>query len=157
MKVKQSFLSLILVALVVVATNSYASSYEAFNDTYRISTEDVAVSSKDVAKCWNIVYGDSSRPVKVFLKQTKNGDEYTVRSSYFEVKYVNGAKGFGVRELRGSEQKVPADLNYKVLNNVNLNSQKIISGAKVADGQVLEMIADFLPELINDEFKTILN
>jgi len=157
MKTKHILSSLILVVMVVVATNLYASSIEAFNDDYKIYSEEIAVSTKDAVKCWNIVYGESGRPVRVCLKQTKRGDEYTVRTGYFEVKYVNGAEGFGVRELRGSEQKVPTDLNYKVLNSVSLNRQKIISGSKLADDQVLEMIASFLPELINDQFKTILN
>ena len=157
MKTKHILSSLILVVMVAVATNLYASSFEAFNDNYKISPEEIAVPSKDVAKCWSIIYGESNRPVKVTLKQTKNGDEYIVRSGYFEVKYVNGDKGFGVREVRGADQKVPTDLNYKVLNSVSLNSQKIISGSKVADDQVLEMIASFLPELINKEYKTILN
>ena len=157
MKTKHILLSVMFVALVLVVTNSYASSGEAFIDNYKISSEEVVVPGKDVAKSWNIVYGDSGRPVKVFLKQTKSGDEYIVRSGYFEVKYVNGTKGFGVREVKGSEQLVPTDLNYKVLSSVNLNSQKIISGSKIADDQVLEMIASYLPELINDQFKNILN
>jgi RNAse (barnase) inhibitor barstar len=157
MKTTRIFFSLILVALTVLATNSYASSNEAFNDNYKISTVDVAAQNADAAKCWDIVYGDSNRPVKVFLKETKKGDEYIVRTNYFEVKYVNGAKGFGVRELSGSEQRVPADLNYKVINLNNLNNQKIISGTKVADNDVLEMIASFLPELVNEQYKTILN
>lgn len=157
MKTTRIILSLVLVALTTIATNLYASSNEAFNDNYRISTVDVSAQSADVAQCWDIVYGDSSRPVKVFLKQTKKGDEYIVRTNYFEVKYVNGAKGFGVRELAGSEVRVPADLNYKVLDLINLNNQKVISASKLAEDQVLETIASFLPELINDQYKTILN
>lgn len=157
MKTKHILSGLILVVVTVVATNLYASSLEAFNDTYKISSEEIAVPGKDVAKCWNIVYGESNVPVKVYLNRTKSGDEYTVRTSYFEVKYVNGARGFGVCELKGIEQQVPADLNYKVLNSVSLNNQKIISGSKVADHQVLDLIAGFLPELINEQFKSILN
>lgn len=157
MKTTRIFLSLVLVALTSLATNSYASANEAFNDDYKISAIDVADQNADVAQCWDIVYGDSSRAVKVFLRQTKKGDEYIVRTNYFEVKYVNGAKGFGVREVSGSEVRIPADLNSKVLNLTNFNGQKIISATKIAQDQVLETIASFLPELINDQYKTILN
>ncbi|WP_372774670.1 hypothetical protein [Mangrovibacterium sp.] len=157
MKANQIIFTVIFVLSSVLGANLYASSLGAFNDTFKISADATAVSSKNVAKSWNIVYGDSNRPVRVFLKQTKSGDEYIVRCGYFEVKYVNGSKGFGVREIHGSDQTVPADLNYKVLNSIKLNSQKIISGSKIEDAQVLEMIASFLPELVNDEFKNILN
>ncbi len=157
MKTKRIILSFILVVSTVLTTKLYASNFEAFIDTYKISSEEVAVPTKDVAKTWNIVYGESSRPVKVLLKQTKNGDEYVVRSNYFEVKYVNGEKGFGARELRYSEQAIPEDLNSKVLNSTRLNNQKVISQTKVEDQHVLEVIASFLPDLVNDEYKDILN
>lgn len=157
MKTTRIFFSLVFVALTVFATNSYASSNEAFNDNYKISIAEVAEQNADAPQCWNIVYGDSNRPVKVFLKETKKGQEYIVRTNYFEVKYVNSAKGFGVRAISGSEQRVPADLNSKVLNTISMNGQKVISGSVLPEEQVLETIASFLPELINDQYKTILN
>lgn len=157
MKTRIILFSLILGALNLLASYSYASGDEAFNNNYKISADEAVATSKDIAKSWSIVYGESKRPVTVTLKQTKTGDEYTVRNSYFEVKYVNGPKGFGVREVRGTEQRVPADLNFKVLNSSKLNNQRIISGAKIEDQKVVDMIASFLPELINDEFKNILN
>ncbi len=40
MKTKKFILSLV-VALVLVVTNTYASSIEAFNDSYKISSEEV--------------------------------------------------------------------------------------------------------------------
>lgn len=141
----------------LLASNSYASDNEVFNDNYKISIDAIAVSGANVAQSWNIVYGESNRPVTVTLKRSKAGDEYLVRSSYFEVRYVNGPKGFGVREVRGADQRVPAELNFKVLNSSSLNNQYLISGAKVEDQKVVDMIASFLPDLINDEFKNILN
>lgn len=156
MKTQKLVLSLV-VALVMVVANTYASSLEAFNDSYKISAEEIAVADANVVSGWNIVYGESSRPVKVTMQQTKAGDEYLVRCGYFEVKYVNGAKGFGVREMRAKEQLVPVELNAKVLDAAQINTQKIISGTKIEDAQVLDMIASFLPDLINDEYKNILN
>jgi len=157
MKTKIFLLSLILGAMSLLASNSYASDDEVFNDNYKISTDAVAVAGANATQSWSIVYGESKRPVTVTLKRSKAGDEYLVRNSYFEVRYVNGPKGFGVREVRGTDQRVPADLNFKVLNSSSLNNQRLISGAKIEDQKVVEMIASFLPELINDEFKNILN
>lgn len=157
MKTRNTLFSLFLGAITLLASNLYAADFGAFNDNYKISPDAVAVQGKDIAKSWTIVYGESSRPVTVILKQTKSGDEYIVRNNYFEVKYVNGAKGFGVREVRGTDTRVPADLNLKVLNSSQMNSQRIISPAKVDDQHVVEMIATYLPDLINDEFKNILN
>ncbi|MFV0377208.1 MAG: hypothetical protein ACK5JD_07890 [Mangrovibacterium sp.] len=157
MKTKIFLLSVVLGTMGLLASNSYASDAEVFNENYKILTDATAVSGKNAAQSWNIVYGESKRPVTVTLKQTKAGDEYVVRNNYFEVKYVNSAKGFGVREVRGIDQRVPADLNFKVLNSLQLNNQRIISGTKIEDQNVVDMIASFLPELINDEFKNILN
>jgi len=157
MKAKQFLLSVVLVAAAALFTNLYASTTEVFNDSYKVSSEATTVVGKDIAKTWSIVYGDSKRPVTVLLKQSKYGDEYIVRTNYFEVKYVNGAKGFGVKAVNASEQTVPLELNYKVLSSESLNRQKVISGTKLEDGQVIDMIASFLPELINGQFKNILN
>ena len=149
--------SLLFVALVAISSAGFAHQGETFVDDYKISPKTDFVPGTDFQQSWNITYGDSNRPVQVLFKETKGGQEYIVRTSYFEVKYVNSDHGFGVRPLKLSEQRVPADLNFKVLNAQQLNSQKIISGNMVSSDQVLEMIADFLPELINDEYKNILN
>jgi len=157
MKSKIRFFSLLFVALVAISSAVYAYGGEAFVDNYKISPKEDFVPGKAFQKSWEITYGESSRPVQVLLKETRNGEEYIIRTNYFEVKYVNSEKGFGVRQLNPGEQIVPADLNLKVLNSRMLNNQKVISGSKIASDQILETIASYLPELINEEYQNILN
>ncbi len=148
---------LMFTALMAVTTMSFAHSGESFNDDYKISSKENFVPGASFNQSWEITYGGSGRPVQVLLKTTKTGDEYLVRTGYFEVKYVNGEKGFGVREVKSSEQVVPADLNAKVLNAASMNTQKVISSTKVSSDQVLDMIASYLPDLINENYRNILN
>ncbi|MGD9931813.1 MAG: hypothetical protein AB7U05_17475 [Mangrovibacterium sp.] len=154
---KQRIVSLLFIALIAISSSVFAHQGGAFVDDYKISPKVDFVPGVEFQQSWNITYGESSRPVQVLYKETKTGEEYIVRTSYFEVKYVNSDRGFGVKPLKLSEQQVPADLNMKVLNSNGLNNQKIISGNKVAREQVLEMIASYLPELINGEYQSILN
>jgi len=52
---------------------------------------------------------------------------------------------------------VSENLNTAVLNQDRINSQKCISGEAIGTDKVLEMIASYLPDLINEQYKTILN
>ena len=108
--------SLLFVALVAISSAGFARQGGTFVDDYKISPKTDFVPGTDFQQSWNITYGDSNRPVQVLFKETKSGQEYIVRTSYFEVKYVNSDRGFGVRPLKLAEQRVPADLNFKVLN-----------------------------------------
>lgn len=157
MKSKNTMFSLLFVALMAITTTGFAHGSEAFIDDYKISPKENFVPGTTFQQSWEITYGESGRPVQVLLKETKNGEEYVIRTGYFEVKYVNSEKGFGVRELKAGEQVVPAGLNSKVLNQSMMNNQKVISSTKVAGDQVLDMIASYLPELINENYQNILN
>ena len=130
---------------------------ESFNSNYKISPDLNFSPTSDFQKSWVIAYGESTSPVHVFLKETKKGQEYVVRTSYFEVKYVNGTQGFGVKMLNGSESTVNESLNAAVLNLVGINNQKHITNEAIGNDKVLDMIASFLPDLINEQYSSILN
>jgi hypothetical protein len=157
MKLRNRIFNLLVIALTAVTSVSFAHGNEAFNDDYKISPKEDLIPGTAFRKSWEITYGESGRPVQVLLKETKSGEEYIIRTNYFEVKYVNSEKGFGVRELKPAEQIVPADLNMKVLNVSMMNNQKVISPTRVTDNEVLDLIAGYLPELINAEYRSILN
>ncbi len=157
MKSRNSIFCLVLIALMAITGTGFSYTTEAFRDDYKISAREDLVPGTTFQKSWEITYGDAGRPVQVLLKETKTGNEYIIRTGYFEVKYVNSEKGFGARTLRPGEQLVPSDLNTKVLNDVMLNNQKVISATRLADAEVLDMIASYLPELINENYRSILN
>ena len=157
MKRKKLIINFLLVALLAGSLNVFAGGENNFIDEYKISPKENFEASKLFQQSWEITYGESKRPVQILLKETKNGDEYIVRTGYFEVKYVNTEKGFGARAIRTSDLIVPESLNDQVVNSAQMSAQRIISMSRVDREKALKLIAGFLPELINDQYKNILN
>ncbi len=157
MKKRNLFVYAILVVFTMISINAWAGNEESFNSNYKISPDLNFSPNSDFQKSWEIAYGESKTPVHVFMKETKKGQEYLVRTKYFEVKYINGSQGFGVKLLNGSESEVSESLNAAVLNQIQLNNQKCISGEAIGNDKVLEMIASYLPDLINEQYNSILN
>ena len=153
MKKRNLFVHVMLVVFTLISINVWASNEESF----KISPDLNFSPNSDFQKSWVIAYGESKTPVHVFLKETKKGQEYLVRTKYFEVKYVNGKQGFGVRMLSGSEGTVADNLNATVLNEAQLTSQKCISIEAIGSDKVLEIIASYLPDLLNEQYNSILN
>lgn len=141
----------------MISTNLWAGNSGASDVIFKISPDLNFSPASGYNKCWQIAYGESTVPVHVFLKETKKGQEYIVRTKYFEVKYVNGAQGFGVKMLNGSESTISESLNEAVLNQTAVTSQKCISSEAIEGEKVLEMIANYLPDLIKEQYSSILN
>lgn len=157
MKTKNLFVQAMLVVFTLISITAWAGNEESFNSSYKISPDLNFTPAAGFQKSWEISYGDSKTPVHVFLKETKKGQEYVVRTSYFEVKYVNGDKGFGVKLLGATESKVNENLNAAVLNTKQMEVQKCISASAISEEKVLDMIASYLPDLINEQYNNILN
>lgn len=157
MKRKNRIISFLFVALFVSSLSVFAGEETTFVDDYKISSKEDFEPSKVFQQSWEITYGESKRPVEVLLKETKKGEEYIIRTNYFEVKYVNSDKGFGVRPMKVSDLVVPESLNAQVINQEQLANQKIISLSQVDREKALALIAGFLPELVNEKYRNILN
>jgi hypothetical protein len=157
MKRKNGFVHVMLVVFTLISINVWAGNAESFNSNYKISPDLNFTPNSDFQKSWEIAYGESKTPVHVFMKETKNGQEYLVRTGYFEVKYINGRNGFGAKMVKASESTVSESLNATVLNAAAINNQKCISNVAISDDQVLEMIASYLPDLIMEKYSSILN
>ena len=157
MKKRNLFVHVMLVVFTLISINVWAGNEDSLNSIYKISPDLNFSPSSGFQKSWEIAYGESKTPVHVFMKETKKGQEYLVRTKYFEVKYVNGSTGFGVRMVNSSESTVNEALNTAVLNLIRVNGQKCISAEAIGNDQVLEMIASYLPDLINEQYNSILN
>lgn len=157
MKRNNRIIGFLFVALFVCSLSVMASGKSTFVDDYKISSKENFEPSKTYQQSWEITYGESKRPVQVLLRETKKGEEYIIRTNYFEVKYVNTERGFGARSMKTGEMIVPENLNAQVINSNQLNSQEIISMSRVDREKALGLIAGFLPELVNDQYKNILN
>jgi hypothetical protein len=154
---KKLFVHVLLVVFTLISINVWAGNDESMNSTYKISPDLNFNPTSNFQKSWEIAYGEAKTPVHVYLKETKKGQEYIVRTKYFEVKYVNGSNGFGARTISASEITVNETLNAAVVNAKKMESQKCISSDAIAEERVLEMIASYLPDLINEQYNSILN
>ncbi len=157
MKKNNLFFNVLIAVFMMISANLWAGNEGSFNAEYRISPVQNFQTSSAFQKSWDITYGESKTPVQVFLKETKKGNEYIVRTKYFEVKYVNSEKGFGAKLLNSSESTVTADLNSSVINSNQLANQRVLNPGKITEEQALDLIASYLPDLINDQYKHILN
>jgi hypothetical protein len=157
MKKRNLFVHIMLVVFTLISINALAENEGPVDSNYKISPDLNFNTTSGYQKCWEIAYGEAKNPVHVFMKETKKGQEYLVRSSYFEVKYVNGTQGFGARLVTGKESTVSEPLNEAVLNQIQLGRQNNINSKSIGDDQILGMIASYLPDLINVQYNSILN
>lgn len=112
---------------------------------------------KNVQAIWTLSYSNDETPVTVVKRKTLEGIEYTVQTSFFAVSYVANVNGFGVKETRAAWCNVPKKINNAVISKKELANQKIITPKKVDDKQALALIANYLPDLINDGYTHLLN
>ena len=157
MKTKNLFVHAMMIVFTLISINVWAGNDGSSAVNFKISPDLNFAPNSGFQKSWEIAYGESKTPVRVYLKETKKGQEYLVRTKYFEVKYVNGKNGFGVQLVNPSEATVSETLNSAVINETQLNGQKCISSEAIGENQVLETIGSYLPDLINEQYSSILN
>ncbi len=153
-------LNLVAVAVLIFVgvTVSNASNTIKQTDSFTIvANDDVALNNVPFQKSWTIAYGDAGKNVVVLKRSTKKGEEYLVRNEFFEVRYLNTEKGFGVRLVRNADSKVDFTINNLVLNESMMAQQSMIWSEKLSEQKALEYIADFVPALLNENYKHLLN
>ena len=154
---KLSVLASVLICLVFVSVNALATGFRSEFKDYKIKTIDDVNVGKDVKAIWSISYSNNETPVTVIKRKTQDGAEYAVYSKYFEVSYLSSAKGFGTKLLKKSKSSVPAKINNAIINMKELKKQEILTPNSVNDEQALELIASYLPFLLNEGYTHLLN
>jgi hypothetical protein len=148
----------VVVLIFVGVTVSNASNTIKQTDSFTIvANDDVALNNVPFQKSWTIAYGDAGKNVVVLKRTTKKGEEYLVRNEFFEVRYLNTEKGFGVRLVRNADSKVDYTINSLVLNEAMMAQQSLIWSEMLTEQKALEYIADFVPTLLNENYKHLLN
>lgn len=105
---------------------------------------------------WNLKYSESENPIRITMEEKNGIKEYTVRSKFFEVAYVITKSGFGARLVKPGKAQVPAQILLQVINQEALKNQKVISDSQIDNATALNLIASYLPDLINSNYKYIL-
>jgi predicted metal-dependent enzyme (double-stranded beta helix superfamily) len=145
------------VCFLFVSVIATASGYRTgFND-YQIEAVENVNLGKDIDKVWNLSYNGSDKPVTVVKRNTSDGVAYVVNNPFFEVCYTNSAKGFGVKTVKRAWSSVPREICSVVLNADEMKKQGIITPNRVDDEQALGLIANYLPELLNENYTHLLN
>lgn len=147
----------VIICLFFVSVTALATGLRSEFKEYKIKAiEDVNV-GKDVEAMWLISYSSNETPVTVIKRKTQDGAEYAVNSKYFEVSYLSSAKGFGTKIVRKSKSSVPPKINNAIINMKEIKKQEILTPNKVSDEQALELIASYLPYLLNEGYTHLLN
>lgn len=122
------------------------------NDSFTITAADNSGNSP----AWNLKYSESESAFNITMSENNGEKEYTVRSKFFEVVYIMNKNGFGARMVKAGKAQVPGQILEKILNQNALKNQKIISSDQINNESALNLIASYLPDLINDNYKQLL-
>jgi len=144
--------------LLVTGLSTFANAAETESKTneFAITPVENLYLGKSINKVWNVAYSEKERPVTIILQQKGNEKEFVVRSEFFEIVYASNQNGFGVRKIKNSQREVPSQIISSVLNKQQLQNQRIITSNPISDDYALELIASYLPDLLNDGYKHLI-
>jgi hypothetical protein len=146
-----------ILLLSVVIFSATAVSADALAANYVITPVAQQDLESGVEQAWKLSYDESRAPVVVELYSSKKGKTFVVRTDHFEVAYVSSPKGFGARKVKITESKVPDSLTSQVVDAEELAKQRILSTEEVDEKTAVELIAAYLPDLVNSSYKHLFN
>lgn len=146
-----------VVCLFFVSASVNAMEFNTKIKDYEIEVVENLNLGKSAEKVWNLTYTGCEKPVTVVKRNTANGAVYVVNNQFFEVCYAATSEGFGTRSMKKAWRSVPSQINEVVLNNEEIQKQKIITPKEVDDKKALEYIACYLPSLLNEEYSHLVN
>ncbi len=142
-----------IVVLAVVTLTAHAISDENAFEEYNISQlEEFADVDAKATKAWVLSYAEEC-PIVITMQQGKRCNTYMVRSDHFEVTYECSKKGFGARHVNLLNRNASEEVINKVFNRSALSNQRVLTPSKIDDDKALKLIAAYLPELVNPDYK----
>jgi len=144
---KASMIFAIFIVISLVA--NFGKAHAATNDGFTITAAD----NSENSSVWNLKYSDSDNSIKITMIEKNGEKEYTVRSKFFEVAYILNKNGFGARKVKASMAQVPGQILDKIISQDALSRQKVISDTQIDEKTALNLIASYLPDLLNDNYK----
>ena len=141
-----AFLSFVIFSATAVSANLFAANYVIIP----VDQQDLG---SGVDQAWKLSYDEEMSPIVIELYGSKKGKTFIVRTDHFEVAYVSSSKGFGARKVKVSESKIPDSLTSQVVNAEELARQQVISAEEIDERTAVELIAAYLPDLVNPGYK----
>jgi hypothetical protein len=148
-------IAIVILSVVTMAVNA-AETGLAFSD-YNIVKLSGQEMEAGAAQAWVLSYDDNDSPIVISLHETKRSKYYVVRAEHFEIAYVCDKKGFGASHVKSEFSRVPYELTSKVINSSELGRQRILTPNQPTDDKALDLIAAYLPDLVNPSYKHLLN
>jgi len=143
-------LTLVLAIMMVFATFSFGN---VIDDKFEITKLENVYLGKSIDKVWIIDYSNKvENPVTVTLE----GNKYVVRSKYFEVMYSYNEDGFGVCCVKKSMRTIPKEITLAVIDRNQMENQRVLTPNKVSNESAIGLIANYLPDLLNDGYKHVI-
>lgn len=149
-------ISIFAILSVLFVNSAIAKSIVKDTENFTISKNEVS-NLPEVDHSWTIEYATADKSFEVIKEETKKGEEYIVRNQFFEVRYVNTNKGFGVRKIRNNQSEVNPLITENVINRDEMLKQSMLSSTKLNEEKALGYIAGFVPFLLNENYKHLLN
>ncbi|MDD4426206.1 MAG: hypothetical protein PHS40_09800 [Mariniphaga sp.] len=149
-------LCVFVICLLFVGFRAGASWLRSGFNHYKIEEIEKLNQPENVEKMWKLTYNDSKKPVTVTKRTNSNCIFYVISTDFFEVCYACTAKGFGIGTVKKAWSCVPVEINQAVLNAEELKRQKVIVPEEIDEEKALELIANYLPELLREEYTHLL-
>jgi hypothetical protein len=150
------FRNTLVATLLLAASSSFTFASGSAANEFAITPVENLYLGKNIEKVWTVAYSEQEKPVTITLEKHGNTKEFVVRSEFFEVVYESGKAGFGVKSLEKSSREVPSAITKSILNRQQLYYQRIISPEPVSDVYALQLIASYLPDLLNEGYRHLI-
>ncbi|HKJ42741.1 MAG TPA: hypothetical protein VKA27_11645 [Sunxiuqinia sp.] len=123
-------------------------------DITQVASQDLKAGAD---KAWVLSYNSNQTPITITLHESKRAKYYVVRGDNFEVAYECCKKGFGASYVKSAYSEVPYELTNSVINREEMNRQKVLTTSQLSDEKAVNLIAAYLPDLVNPSYKHLLN
>jgi len=153
--ISRIFGSSVIIFIITFVSTFAVNSNKAMAITGESFTITKAMNSTNVTT-WNLNYSEAGSGIKILVSEKNGTTQFTVRSKFFEVAYIMNKNGFGARMVKGSDAQVPSQILSPILNEKALNNQRVITAEPLDNETALQLIASYLPDLINNSYKYLI-
>lgn len=160
MKAKLVFLSICVLFLGVGASAKFkdgkaitGNSLTNFGKYTIVKSDAPMVVDNKVVKTFDLMYENTSAPVRIGVVETKNCTNFLLRSDEFEIQYVCRNNVFGVKKMDKKFRELPAEATDSKLNKASYFAQRIICQNPKTEDELLGLIACYFPHLVNEQYQ----
>jgi hypothetical protein len=111
------------------------------------------VVNNEVVKTYDLMYENTTNPVRVGLIQEEQCTTFLVRTDDFEIQYSCNKGVFGVKKIESRFQTLPKEEMDAKLNRVSYFAQRVICTNKKSEDELLGLIACYFPALVNEDYQ----